>query len=243
VKCTCKYLATLTGLGMMLVLACSVQAQGQPAPAGNQPTPPPNHPTIAVFNMAAVMREYHKAKFQTYVLNEEKKKRSVDLVAKQGEYVKLKTEVQIQKDPTTRDQMQLRMLALQRQIEDLEREINKQMNSKVSDVISTLYDEIKSVVDRTAEMNGYLIVFAYPDAVGDDMKNPYMKELKLKPSAAQPFYVARQVDITQVVIQALNSWYPSQLPPDPTTQAPTSQPPPTQVAPQTPAIPGGPNHP
>jgi hypothetical protein len=58
-------------------------------------------------------------------------------------------------------------------------------------------------------MNGYHIVFAYPDAVDPkEMDNPMIKELKLKPPAAQPFYVAKQVDVTGVVVQTLNAWYP-----------------------------------
>ena len=53
------------------------------------------------------------------------------------------------------------------------------------------------MVDKTAEMNGYHIVFAYPDAVTpEELKSPYIKELKLKPPAAQPFYVAPHVDMT-----------------------------------------------
>ena len=75
--------------------------------------------------------------------------------------------------------------------------------------IPKLYDEIKVVVDRTAEVNRYQIVFAYPDAVTpEEQANPYLKELKLKPPAAQPFFVHKDVDITGVVVQALNQWFP-----------------------------------
>jgi hypothetical protein len=75
---------------------------------------------------------------------------------------------------------------------------------------------MKVVVDKTAEMNGYHIVFAYPDAVtAEELKNPYIKELKLKPPAAQPFYIAPHADITAVVVKTLNTWYP---PVDPVTK-------------------------
>ena len=57
------------------------------------------------------------------------------------------------------------MLDLSRKIEDEESKINKTLNDDASAIISKLYDEIKTVVDKTAEMNGYHIVFAYPDAV------------------------------------------------------------------------------
>ena len=35
-----------------------------------------------------------------------------------------------------------------------------------------------------------------------------VKELKLKPPAAQPFFVAKHVDLTGVVVQTLNAWFP-----------------------------------
>ena len=60
------------------------------------------------------------------------------------------------------------MLELSRKIQDEDREINKALNDDASAIISKLYDEIKTVVDKTAEMNGYHIVFAYPDAVTDE---------------------------------------------------------------------------
>lgn len=212
--------------GGMLLLIATAQAQqpnGVP-PAANQPVQTYTRPTVAVFNMAAVMKDYGKAKFQVYQLNEEKRNLSVELRDKQEKYIRLQKEIQQCVDPKVKDQMSGQQRDLVRMIEDKEREVNKQLNDKASLVISTLYDEIKSVVDKTAETNGYHIVFAYPDATtAEDLKSTYVKELKLKPPAAQPFYVARQVDITGVVVQTLNLWYPS--PPVP-AQPPPSNPPP-----------------
>ena len=110
------------------------------------------------------------------------------------------------------------MLALARQIEDEDRKINKQLNDDASAIIADLYDKMKAVVDKTAEMNGYHIVFAYPDAVtAEELANPYLKELKLKPPAAQPFFVDPKADLTAVVVKTLNAWYP---PVDPKTGQP-----------------------
>ncbi|HEV3437685.1 MAG TPA: OmpH family outer membrane protein [Gemmata sp.] len=241
------YLSAVAGFGGMLLLISAAQAQpgAQPPPAGGQPTPPASRPTIAVFNMAAVMKEYGKAKYKVYELNEERKKMSSDLVVLQGQYLKNQQDLKIQVDPASKDQLQKKQVELTRMIEDKDREINKHLNDKATAIISSLYDEIKTVVDKTAEMNGYHIVFAYPDAsTPEDLKSAYVKELKLKPPAAQPFYVARHVDITGVVIQTLNTWYPSppvppeakQLPPPP---GPTAGPP----GPGGLGVPGGPGGP
>ena len=128
-------------------------------------------------------------------------------------------------------EMTKRMVSLSRQIQDKDAEVTKMVNDDASVIISQLYDDIKTVVDKTAEMNGYHIVFAYPDAVTkEELNSAMVKELKLKPPAAQPFYVARHVDLTGIVIQTLNAWNPA--PP-----VPAEQPQPQPGAPGAPANP------
>jgi Skp family chaperone for outer membrane proteins len=172
--------------------------------------------------MAAVMRDYGKAKYQVYLLNKERMEMSKDLMAWRAEYIKLQQENQ---DPKTimdvKEKNAKRMLDLARAIEDKDRDVNKKLNDRATQIISQLYDDIKTVVDKTAEMNGYHIVFAYPDAVTpEEAKSAMVKELKLKPPAASPFYVAKHVDLTGVVIQTLNAWYPSQPVPADAPQPP-----------------------
>jgi Skp family chaperone for outer membrane proteins len=197
----------------MLLLADGSQAQ---PPGGAPPAPQVQQarPTIAVFNMAAVMRDYGKAQYQVYMLNKKRNEMTADLVKWRSEYVKLQQEIQQQQVADIRDRMAKQLLELARKIEDKDREVNRVLNEDATAIISQLYDDIKTVVDKTAEMNGYHIVFAYPDAVSEKERNdPMIKELKLKPPAAQPFFVAKHVDVTGVVTQTLNAWYPSPTPP------------------------------
>lgn len=207
------FLSAVVGAGGVLYLAEGAHAQ-MPAAAPGTPPPaaaaPSARPTVAVFNMAAVMRDYGKAKYQVYKLNKKRIDNSSNLVKWRGEYLKLQQDIQKVVDPAQKDAMGKEVLALARKIEDEDRRVNKELNDDASKIISGLYDEIKMVVDRTADVNAYHIVFAYPDAVTpEEQANPYLKELKLKPPAAQPFYVNKQVDITAVVIQALNTFYPA----------------------------------
>jgi Skp family chaperone for outer membrane proteins len=183
---------------------------------------------VAVFNMAAVMREYGKAKYEVYQLNEERKKLSVGLEPKRESYNQIKARIEHEMDSSIKLDLQKKLFELGREIEDKEREINKRLNKDASEVISSIYDEIKSVADKMAEAKGYDIVFAYPDAVGEDIKSAYMKELKLKPPAAQPFFVAKHVDLTEVIIKELNTKHPAppvpegaQVHPMPTHPAPS----------------------
>jgi Skp family chaperone for outer membrane proteins len=180
-----------------------IQADETPKPVGE---PLKSSPKIAVFNMAKVMKDYEKAKHLVEKLNEERKKLSVELVKMREEHTRLQKDLKNLPTPAKKEELG----ELTRRIEDKEREINKILDTKASAIISSLYDDIKVVVDKTAEINGYDIVFAYPDATTpEETDTPFMKELKLKPPAAQPFYVGKRVDLTDVVIKTLNVWYPA----------------------------------
>ena len=211
------YLSAAVGFGGMLLVASGSKAQ---PPGGAPPTAAPAaRPTVAVFNMAAVMRDYGKAKYQVYLLNEKRVAMSADVGKLKEEYMRIQIEGQKTQVPGRKEEISKKMVELARIVEDKEQVINKTLNEDASKIISDLYDDIKRVVDKTAEMNGYHIVFAYPDAVTEEeMKNPFLKELKLKPPAAQPFYVARHVDLTGVVIETLNKWFPPPI--DPKTGQP-----------------------
>ena len=168
--------------------------------------------------MAAVMRDFGQAKYRTWLLNKKKDELSKQLLVWRSEYVKLQTELREKPDHPKKDLKQQQMRDLAHKIEDEDKKINKRLNDDASAIISDLYDKMKAVVDKTAQLNGYHLVFAYPDAVTpEELKSAYIKELKLKPPAAQPFYVDPQADITAVVVRTLNVWYP---PVDPNTRQP-----------------------
>ncbi len=190
----------------------------------------------AVFNMAAVMRDFHQAKYQVWVLNKKKDEMSKNLVALRSDYVKTQNELRQRPDHPGKDTMSKHMLTLARQIEDEDRTVSKQLNDDASAVIGDLYDKMHAAVSGVAQQNGFQIVLAYPDAVTRDEKgNPHIKELKLKPPAAQPFYVTPEVDITAAVVKALNDKYP---PIDPDTKQPVDVSKlPVPVAPQPAPIP------
>lgn len=219
------YLSALVGVGGIVYLTGRSEAQ-QPG------APPPTaavRPTIAVFNMPAVMKDYGKAKYQVYKLNEKRVAISGDIVKMRSDAMATKQAMDMTPDPKLKEEYQKKLVFYARTLEDREREVQRILNDEASAIISTLYDDIKTVVDKTAEMNGYHIVFAYPDTSNaEDQKNPYFKEMKLKPTAALPFYVSPQVDITGVVVMTLNKWYPSQ--PVPTTP-PDAKPQPQQLPP------------
>jgi Skp family chaperone for outer membrane proteins len=164
---------------------------------------------VAVFNMAVVMKDYNQAKYGIYLLTEERKTLTSELGHLKTQHMKLSQEVAVERNAAVKDEKQQQLLDLTREIEDRGRKIDKQLNEKASHVIVELYDDIKAVVDEIAREKGYDIMFAYPDATGDDANTPYVKELKLKPPAAQPFFVGRHVDATQDIVHRLNARHPA----------------------------------
>lgn len=207
---TLMLLSAALGVAGMLFSDPIASAQ-PPAPGGAPPAPaaPTTRPTIAVFNMAAVMRDFNQAKYQVHLLNKKKNDLSKDLVAYRAEYLRLQNELKANKDHPKKEEYLAAMREYAHRIDVEDSKISKVLNDDASKVISDLYDRMKAVVDKTAELNGYHIVFAYPDAVTtEEINSAYIKELKLKPPAAQPFYVAPHADITAVVVKTLNSWYP-----------------------------------
>jgi Skp family chaperone for outer membrane proteins len=215
----------IAALGMVFVSgAAGPLAADKPEnkPADEKKAPPPRPVVLGhktgYFNMAAVMRDFDQAKYHVYLLNKKKDEISKNLVAWRGEYIQFQKELRTRPDHPQKDQIGQQMLGLARKIEDEDRRLSKQLNDDASVIIADLYDKMKAVVDKTAELNGYQAVLAYPDAVTSEERNSaYIKELKLKPPAAQPFYIDPNVDVTAVVIKTLNTWYP---PLDPETGKP-----------------------
>jgi Skp family chaperone for outer membrane proteins len=194
---------------VLLGLAAAIGFGGMPLLVGAAPPRPaavqPAESKIAVFNMALIMKEYKKAKFEVYKINVERKELSTELVRMREDHMKLQQKIQSEQNVAKREELSEKIRELSRDIEDTDRKINHQMNRMAATVISNLYDEIREEVDKIAEAKGYDIVFAYPDATSpEEMNSTYVKELKLKPPAAQPFFVSKKVDLTSEIIKELN---------------------------------------
>ena len=202
-------LSALVGFGGVLLLAGGSPVQGQPPGAPLPPGAiPTGRPVVAVFNPSTVLREYGRAKYQVYLLDKKRIELSKDMMAWRSEYIKRQQELQAATDPTVKEQIQKRMVDLARMIEDKDREINKALNEDATRIISQLYDDIKAVVDKAAEVNGYQVVLVDPGfAAADEQSNAMIQELKRK-LVARSFFAVRNADVAGVVIRTLGVWYP-----------------------------------
>jgi Skp family chaperone for outer membrane proteins len=159
--------------------------------------------------MPKVMLNYEKAKYFVVRLNEKRLALSSDVVKWRSEYIAIQMQQSDTDDATMKETFSKQLVELSRKIEDKGRDITNILNDDATQIITLLYEEIKSVVDKIAEKNRYQIVFAYPDVTApEDQKNPFFMELKVKPKAALPIGVVPDIDITPVVIAHLNEQFP-----------------------------------
>lgn len=211
-KRTFTRLAALATVGTALAYAPEAVAQGT-APAGGGAAPAAPRPQrICIVNMPKVLREYDKANFQGQEITE-KRQAYVSLVTgKREQLAEINKQFQTQQDPAQKKVLQEKALAVQREIEDLDRKAQAELTQLSNDTIVRVYQEIKGVITDIAKTNNLDMVLAYPAATKPEEENtPQVAQLMLQAPALTPFY-HRGMDITDVVVQTLNARYPSPKP-------------------------------
>lgn len=208
---------------LSVLIACAVAVTGAAFVAGSSEstkTKPPElvkaeakNPVvigqkIGVFNMAKVMRDNKRAKTAVERLNAKKDRLTANLNGLKAMFADLQAQAKKAEDEKQKEQLADDLRILARQIEDTERQVTKILNDRASIIISEIHDEMHAAVSAVAREQGLSIVFAYPDAVtAQEKDSPYIKELKLKPPAAQPFYLDSSVDYSDEIIRRLNDKY------------------------------------
>jgi Skp family chaperone for outer membrane proteins len=151
------------------------------------------------------MREYKKAKTAAERLNARKDRLAANLIGMRNMYAELQAMGQKTNDPKKKDEIADSMIMLARRVEDTDRALQKMLNDRATIIIVELYDELRGVTTALARENGLTALLAYPDATNaTEAENPFVKELKLKPPALQPFYLDSSVDFSDEIIRRLN---------------------------------------
>lgn len=212
------YLAVLVG-GLTGLAAHAQQPAAGGAPA---PAPKPSGGKVAVFNVAKVMKDYQKWQYYAKVMNDKRAAASGDLAKIRSEIADLQDKIQKELVATKKDELTRFLVDKQRQFEDRERGIRKQLDEESAAHLKQLFGEIQACVRACVEANGYDVVFAYPDATTkEETESPLYYDLKLRPSAAMPFYVSTSADMTDILVATLNKHFP---PPAPVTPVGGAQP-------------------
>ena len=206
-------LAAIATFGVVLAFTTSASAQ-TPMGGGAAPAPAQSRAQrIVIVNIAKVLRDYKKANFQGHEITVKREAYVKRVQALRDQMAAVQKEYGSALDQNIKKQLQEKALGLQRQIEDIDREAQRELTSLSNDTIVRVYQEIKGVIYDIAKTNNLDMVLCYPAASNEkDENSPQVAQLMLQTPALIPFY-HHGMDITEVVIKTLNVRYPSQDPP------------------------------
>lgn len=200
---------SILSFAILIAVGGSLAAQG---PGGAPPAAPAGGPTtgrdVAVFNMAKVQKEFVKWDVFTKQLQTMRTQEAKKLGEMQAQIAKIKSDLENPATPQ-KDVLEKQGVALARQLQDMDAEVRKKIDKISTDYLQVLHDDIRRVVDAVAKANNFGLVMAYPDATNEDeRKSPVYFDMKLRPTAAMPFYIAPGNDITDAIVATLNKFCP-----------------------------------
>jgi Skp family chaperone for outer membrane proteins len=161
---------------------------------------------IALINFATVVKNYTRWKnFQQ------------DIKAKQEGYQKqfegyqqqLTTYQNQASQPTItadqRDAIAEQVKKVQRDMQDLRDKATQDIGKQGEAEMTLIYKEVKEAVGRYAVSNNIELVLQYQDGISGDEYLPAFMQRKLTNNACFPLYITPAMDITQNIIQNMNS--------------------------------------
>lgn len=195
-----------------LAVAGSATAQAPPAGAAPAPATPTRSdpPRVAAFNVAMLMKKFDKWQYYAVTMENARITAAIELLKMRNEIAALQDKLQ-----QTTEQKQREALIDQAKektflFEKRERTLKDQLDADASKHLKELFADVNAVVAGVVESNGYDIVFAYPEATTkEEAESQNYIDLKLRATAAMPFYVAKRVDITEVMVATLNKHRPA----------------------------------
>ncbi len=200
------FLAALVAIGGAVHLTGKLVAQTPGAAPATAPVQRTDKPRIAVFNVAKVMKDFEKWQYFAATMSNKRIQVAGELGKYRAEIQDLDKRLQTEVRKEEQEVIQRAMIAKQREFDDKERSIRKQLDDESSIHLKTLFSDIDRSVKAIVTANDYDIVFAYPDAVtAEEANSPMYYDIKMRPPAAMPFYVSKTVDMTPILIQTLNT--------------------------------------
>lgn len=170
---------------------------------------PPAPPRIGYVNTAKVLREFKKA-IET----------GKTLIAKRQEYFEKMKPVQEAIDAKTkelgsavnaneRETLQKELAVLRQEIGKVNQEAQKTLGEMTDQMIGDVYKDIQGVIADLASERKLDVVECFSDATTpEDMKKTTFAQQKLQSTALYPFYVRKELLVTDDVIEMLNKKHP-----------------------------------
>jgi Skp family chaperone for outer membrane proteins len=209
------YLCLATVVGLMAAGSAVAQT---PPPAGAAPAPTTptrsDPPRVAAFNVAMLMKKFDKWQYYAVTMENARITAAIELLKVRNEIVKMQEDLQKITEKAQQGRMIDQIKEKQFAFEKREQSLKDQLDADASKHLKELFADVNAVVAGVVESNGYDIVFAYPEATTkEEADSQNYIDLKLRATAAMPFYVAKRVDITEVMVATLNKHRPAPGPP------------------------------
>ena len=198
---------------MVLTCTCFFSMLGEvSAQPASQPTsataPQPMRPRIALVNMTKVLREFKKANEDGKVIGTQSQYYAEKIRALRIAQDDVRKSLQMANTISDKETYQKKYIAMQRQIEDIDRQGKNSVGELSEKIVLEVYQNVKTTITDIAVANNFDLVMVYPDiSAADDEKKPEIARMKLSTPALLPYY-HRNMDITEYVIKTLNMRYP-----------------------------------
>jgi Skp family chaperone for outer membrane proteins len=166
---------------------------------------------VACINIGAVFTSYKKATFFKQEMEETLKPYKAKLDAMQKELMLWQQEAA--KPGAQKEQIDAKVVQLKRQMEDEQRNARSLVAKKSEQQLVQLWKEINDVVVRAAKANAFNIVLAFGDPTEQEANgmgmfaNVNRKLQAIEMGSTSPLFFDPSVDLTSVVVQALNAGY------------------------------------
>lgn len=206
-----RFVTRLAALATVGAAVGFVPAAAAQAPAGTPPAAAaPRAQRICIVNIAKVLRDYDKANFKGQQITDKRQAYLAQVNGKREKLTEINKLFTLSQVPDEKKKFQEQALAIQREVEDIDRKAQAELTALSNDTIVQVYQEIKLVIKDIAEANAIDMVLCYPAASKPaDEDAPAVAQLMLQTPAMIPFY-HRGMDITEVVSKTLNLRNPSQ---------------------------------
>jgi Skp family chaperone for outer membrane proteins len=165
---------------------------------------------IAYLNIAKVLREFQKANSDGRKITARREEHIGRIKELREEQARLGQLLQTAKD-NDKESIQLKMTEINRKVEDIDRKAQKELGEMSNQAVLGVYQNVRGIVADIAKERGLDVVEAFPDVSTDaEAANPAVAQLKLQTPALMPYYLNKDLDLTDEVIERLNEKFPQE---------------------------------
>ncbi len=166
---------------------------------------------IAYVNIPKVLRHFERANAEGAKISQQREAYVNQVKTERAALENLTDQYQATDDEQILKTLQEQALATQKRIEAIDKEAQQQLTERSNGTIVEVYTQIRSVIEALAKDRGLDVIEAFPaPTVPEEERSPQVAQLMLQSPALMPFYVKRELDLTDEVIERLNKKYPAQ---------------------------------